>query len=259
MDASPSSSVATRLTASHGIAAASALRDSGVAGVDAFVESCRANPSPELVYMSSRALGALVAANVDVYSLDRSSIAVLRYLGFPLYSLAADRAITPGKLREIYSRLRSRRPRRHAFLPVFPTVRAMIMSCLRTGTSLRDVERSIPRVETEMRSTLMGLLTFPACTTATRNALFAVITMAIAWGVVASARVRDYARELMGETAARATVSGVRQASGLYALISIGWLVRTLFREHCRDPKRAQLRASVLALLVIPFICVAFA
>ena len=143
------------VTAAQGLACASAMRRGGLLGVDEFVVSCKATKSPDRTCMPWRAADALVAANIDPYKLDYTASSCMRYIGVSLYREDSSKAIINPHLRDVYLRIRSRRPR--VFTPVTDVLRAAVRALIRHQLPL-SAEQLLPHVEEEMRELWIGFL-----------------------------------------------------------------------------------------------------
>lgn len=170
------------VTAAQGLACSTALRRGGMLGVDAFVAACNATKSPDRTCMPWRAADALVAANIDPYKLDYTLSSIMRYIGISLYREDTSKAILNSHLRDIYLRVRSRRPR--MFTPVTDVLRAAIRAMVRHKLPL-TADAVLPHLNEELRELWVGFMVAPPIVRAMRTLLaipvMAAIVLGMAW------------------------------------------------------------------------------
>lgn len=232
------------ILAQSGIRAAPALRSAGLLGVDAFQAACAATVAPEHMRIPPGAIRALTSANVNVYSLDRTPVAVMRYLGIRLYKLDAVRAIIPDKLREIYSRIKARRPKCCVYTPVIPTADAILCASIRHGVPLSTIDTILPLVTAELRLDAFGALIAPGPTRALRAVLACTSVAATVFVVTAFTVPYLFVAWWLGARNTSVVFSASRQVSLIVALVSVVVFSGTLFDEMVSVPSRGWIRSA---------------
>ena len=159
------------LTLQDGIRSLASLRNARVAKVDAFAQSCGKSGAPAQVKMSTRALGALVAANTNYFILDKTLTSTARYFGISWIPAArAHDSIACDALRNIYIRVNARRPVWAQPCPVTPVVRCALKACMRSGKPF-TTQQILPLMDVELRQDFGGFIILPEIMRTARSLL----------------------------------------------------------------------------------------